>query len=405
MSRGGGFVPGPLLTMSASAVGPLSGLRFAAKDLFDVRGHVTGAGNPDWLRTHAAASQTAVVLDRLLGGGACLTGKTVTDELAYSLIGDNMHYGAPANPATPERLTGGSSSGSASVVAEGSVDFALGTDTAGSIRVPASNCALFGFRPTHGALSAEGIIPLAPSFDAPGWVARDAETFVKVGRALVDDATGICDSTRADVLPISSRVAIVRRAFDHVDAACRAVVWNAAQALAVRLRMCCLAPLESDLPLADISDSFRIVQAYEAWRAHGEWISTQRPIISSDITARFNWGAELQASSVVTARAELARHRRWIDSLFGVADILVWPTAADRAPLRVSSLAERDIYRRSTLQLTSVASMAGLPEVTLPVCRVDGVPMGVSLIAPRGHDVRLLELVARLHSIAPRTSA
>src|SRR5262245_20127130 len=160
--------------LAGTTTGPLAGLTFAAKDLFDIAGSRVCAGNPDWLRTHAPAEKTAPAVQILLGAGATLVGKTLTDELAFSMSGENIHYGTPLNPAAPDRIPGGSSSGSASATASKLVDFALGTDTSGSIRVPASYCGLFSMRPTHGRISCQGVVPLAPSFDTIGWFARDA---------------------------------------------------------------------------------------------------------------------------------------------------------------------------------------------------------------------------------------
>src|SRR6201997_2268337 len=172
----GAFVPGPRAVLQPTGPGPLAGLDFAVKDLIDVAGHITGGGNPDWLRTHAAAARSAPVVEKLLAAGAALRGKTITDELAFSLEGGNAHYGTPLNPACPDRIPGGSSSGSASAVAARLVDFALGTDTGGSVRVPASFCGLFGFRPTHNAIPLTGVVPFAPSYDTIGWFASDAVT-------------------------------------------------------------------------------------------------------------------------------------------------------------------------------------------------------------------------------------
>ena len=153
--------------------GVAAALSFALKDVFDVEGVTACAGNPDWLRTHRAATRTAPAVDKLLDAGASLRGLTITDELTLGLNGENFHYGTPTNPAAPDRVSGGSSCGSAAAVAGGLVDFALGTDTGGSVRVPASYCGIFGFRPTHGRVSNAGVVPLAPSFDTVGWFARD----------------------------------------------------------------------------------------------------------------------------------------------------------------------------------------------------------------------------------------
>ncbi len=170
----GAFVARPPCGRDPTGRGPLSGLTFAVKDFIDVAGCRTGGGNPDWLAGHPVAARSAAVVETLLGAGARLVGKTNMDELAFSLEGANAHYGTPVNPVCPDRLPGGSSSGSAVAVAAGLVDFALGTDTGGSVRVPASFTGIFGFRPTHGRVSTVGVAPFSPSYDTIGWLARDA---------------------------------------------------------------------------------------------------------------------------------------------------------------------------------------------------------------------------------------
>ncbi|MEY4794224.1 MAG: hypothetical protein RL724_1160, partial [Pseudomonadota bacterium] len=152
----GAFIPGERTIRAGAASGPLAGLSFAAKDLFDVAGTVTGYGNPDWAATHAPATRDAMVITQLLQAGASLAGKTKTVELAYGLTGENVWQGTPKNPAAPDRFPGGSSCGSAAATAAGLVDFAMGSDTGGSVRIPASYCGVFGIRPSWGAVSLAG---------------------------------------------------------------------------------------------------------------------------------------------------------------------------------------------------------------------------------------------------------
>src|SRR6185503_7830288 len=173
------------VAVSHTREGPLSGLTFGAKDIYDIAGHKTGFGSPDWLRTHPAATRTAPTVQRLLKAGADMVGRTHTDEMTFSLNGENAHYGTPVNVNAPGRIPGGSSSGSASAVAGGLVDFALGSDTGGSVRAPASFCGIYGLRPTHGRISLEGACPLASSFDTAGWFARDADVMERVGAVLL----------------------------------------------------------------------------------------------------------------------------------------------------------------------------------------------------------------------------
>src|SRR5262245_29043360 len=185
MNDFGAFVPGPRARLEPTASGPLDGLTFVVKDLIDVAGHVTGAGNPDWAARQVPAARSAPVVERLLRAGATLVGKTITDELAFSLEGENHHYGTPLNPRAPDRLPGGSSSGSAVAVAAGLADLALGTDTGGSVRVPASFCGVYGYRPSHGRLSLDGVVPLAPSYDTVGLFARTAEYLHAAAHCLI----------------------------------------------------------------------------------------------------------------------------------------------------------------------------------------------------------------------------
>src|SRR5215218_2348723 len=181
----GAFIPGPRRDIPGAADGPLAGLDFAAKDLFDVAGHPTTYGNPDWARTHPPAAGTAPCVSALLGAGARLRGKTKTVELAYGLTGENVWHGTPINPAAPDRFPGGSSCGSAAAVAAGLVDFAMGSDTGGSVRIPASYCGVFGIRPSWGAVSLAGACGLGPSFDTAGWFAARAGVLARVGDVLL----------------------------------------------------------------------------------------------------------------------------------------------------------------------------------------------------------------------------
>ncbi|MCG8567148.1 MAG: hypothetical protein MI747_18895, partial [Desulfobacterales bacterium] len=165
--------------------GPLTGLSFGAKDNMDMAGEITGYGSPSWATTHGKAPAHAICIEQLLNAGAQCLGKTQTDELAYSLLGVNAFHGTPVNPRAPEHIPGGSSSGSASAVAAGGVDFALGTDTGGSVRVPASNCGIWGLRPTHGRISPAGVLDLAPSYDTVGILSPSGAILEQVAAVLL----------------------------------------------------------------------------------------------------------------------------------------------------------------------------------------------------------------------------
>ena len=202
-----------LFDLSGVPGGALSGLSFGAKDLFDISGHVTGYGNPEWARTHAPAVNTAFAVQALLDAGASLKGKTHTDELAYSLMGVNAHYGTPRNSADPRRVPGGSSSGSAAAVAAGLVDIGLGSDTGGSVRMPASFCGVWGLRSTFGLIPLEGAMPFTRSFDTVGWFAKDGD--------LMDRAAG---ALGCPAVPAPTRLLIPVDIWDEADAACQAAL-------------------------------------------------------------------------------------------------------------------------------------------------------------------------------------
>src|SRR5213082_2860485 len=205
----GAFVPGQRFHIAGRAGGPLSGLIFAAKDLFDVAGHPTGGGNPDWARANPVPERHTWAVQTLLDAGADLIGKTITDEVSLGILGENPFYGTPVNPRALGHVPGGSSSGSAAAVAAGLCDTALGTDTGGSVRVPASFCGLYGIRPTHGRLDLSGMMSQAPSSDTTGWFARDAETFARVSAVMLGEAI-------PDELP--KRLVVATDAFAFVDA-------------------------------------------------------------------------------------------------------------------------------------------------------------------------------------------
>src|SRR5215468_4730341 len=204
----GAFVPGPRVRIEGRPGGPLSGLAFAAKDLFDVAGVPTGGGNHDWPTGRPLPTRHAWAVQTLLDAGASLIGKTITDEVSLGILGENAFDGTPLNVRAPGRVPGGSSSGSAAAVAAGLCDTALGTDTGGSVRVPASFCGLYGIRPTHGRLPVSGMMAQAPSSDTTGWFARDAATFAKVSSVMLDE-------TIPSALP--NRLIIAADAFAFAD--------------------------------------------------------------------------------------------------------------------------------------------------------------------------------------------
>jgi amidase len=377
------------IVIEPTSSGSLSGKSFAVKDVFDISGYTPGAGNPDWLRTHGPSASHAAVIERLLGSGARLEGTTITDEIMYSINGENAHYGTPVNPKAPGRIPGGSSSGSAVAVSAGLADFAIGTDTGGSVRVPAAYCGIYGMRPTHGVIDVSGLIPLAPSFDTVGWMARDARTLLDVGRVLLDakeasvNGEGFSRMLFAqDVweLPGEQSKNVLQRYFPML------------QSLAATHEEVVLAPEG----LREWMDAFRVIQGLEIWREHGEWVTRERPSFGPGIAERFAWASTLKLEESGDAIARRERVRAKMEKLLGDDAILVVPTVPAIAPLLQLSGAEVEQRRVQTLEMSCVAGLAGLPQVTVPVIGEFGCPVGLSFVAGRNQDWRLLEWVANV---------
>lgn len=385
----GTFCPGPRVRRAGAATGPLARLRFAAKDLIDIAGHVTGGGNPDWAATHAPAAEDAPVVTQLCMAGATLAGKTITDELAFGLDGRNAHFGTPINAAAPDRLPGGSSSGSAAAVAGGLVDFAIGTDTGGSVRVPASFCGLFGFRPTHGAVSARGVTPFAPSFDTVGWFAQDARVLRAVGEVLLPEAPPV-------VLP--GQAALCQDAFALADPAPRECLVQAATAACtargLKLRDPCVLTNDN---LASWTETYRALQGAEIRATLGPWIRTVEPCFGRNVAPRFASIWDITVDEVAAAQPRRASALAQLDAVLQET-ILILPTTPFPAPLREIDEAELGLLYPRMLALGAPASLAGLPQVTLPLAATPHGPLGLSLLGPRNSDRTLLALAAAIDS-------
>jgi amidase len=383
-------------SLPATGDGPLGGLRFAVKDLIDVAGYRTGCGNPTWRETHPPAVLSAVCVDQLLAAGARCEGKTVTDELAFSLLGENHHYGTPLNPAAPERVPGGSSSGSASSVACGLVDFALGTDTGGSVRVPASNCGIWGWRPTHGVISVAGVVPLAPTLDTVGVLADRADVLRRVGGIL------LASSTTTSAKP--GRFHVIAEALEMADAAVRgafrAEMDRLGDRLGGRIGTVSLGEICRDVGASDLStwlETYRVLMATEVQSIHSTWIASAQPALGPATLAGFEYVRSIDRSRLTEA---IGRREQYCKALrHGLAHetVLCMPTAPTIAPPKGTTHYNRsgDYYRR-TLSLTAIAGVGRLPQVSMPLAMVDGAPLGISLLGTFGEDLFLLDTARQI---------
>lgn len=369
--------------------GDLADLRLVYKDLYDVQGYRTGAGNPAWLRTHAPATGTAPVLQQLLDAGISVAGRVQTDELAYSLNGQNCHYGTPVNPKTPTRIPGGSSSGCAVAVASGDADVGLGTDTGGSIRVPACYNGLYGIRPTHGRLSLTHVVPLAPCFDTAGWLCRDASTLIRVGQILFQEAPAVLPEYVSFLWAEALFAMLPDTLQPQLDYILHTLVEHGH------------AVMTADLPperLTGLGSAFRIVQGRDIARTHQVWVADHLDDFGSDIADRFRWALQLTAAEEWDA---VRVQDLWYAEISVLLDghFLLIPTIPAAAPLLTASGPELAAFRERLMGLTALAGLAGLPQVQLPVLELDGVPLGMSLVGARGTDMQLLALACFLGEV------
>lgn len=363
--------------------GPLKGLTFAVKDIFDVAGYPTGDGNPIRLAESSRHTETAPVVASMLSAGARFVGKTQTDELTFSMNGQNRHHPEPINVRAPGRITGGSSSGSAAAVAAGLCDFAIGSDTGGSVRAPASYCGLWGIRPTHGRVDNSRALPLASSFDTAGYFADRPDIFARVAPLFLgEDAenfalTRLVRADDAFAMLLSEREAA---ALASAEALVEAKLGPAARVV--------VAPDG----LEPWYWTFRHLQAFEAWRAHGAWIEARNPTMTWGVRERFEYGRTV--TDDVRERAEKIRAAEGvrIEGLIGADAVLMLPTVPAVAPRRDLSGDDLQAYRERALSILCIAGLAGLPQVQMPLAVLDGMPLGLSLIGPRGSDRALVAL-------------
>ena len=371
----------PLLPPTAD--GPLDRATVAVKDLFELEGERVGAGVREFLAESPRAASTAPAVQALLDAGAAVLGIAQTDQFAYSIAGANPQYGTPPNPVVPGALSGGSSSGPAVAVALGQATIGLGTDTGGSIRVPASYLGLWGLRTTHDAVSRDGLLPLAPRFDSIGWLTRS--------RAALDAAARVTLPPQ-DQQPLARRFAVAPGVTAHAEPEVQWAFQGAVHSLEAT---------EVDFGSVDrLAELFRTVQAAEAWRTHGAWTEAHPGVVGSDVAARFRWASGITPEQEAEATVELEEAAALIRTRLA-GRILLIPAASSAAPQVTASRAEIERTRAATMRLTCIAGIAGLPALSVPALGVPGpngapAPVGLCLVGPRHTDLALIRIGAAL---------
>jgi amidase len=381
------FVPHDLKhPLTGRGEGPLAGLSVVVKDMYDIAGERTGGGSPAWLAHQQPAERHSAVVQGLLDAGATITGKTVCDEFFHSVSGINPHYGTPLNVRAPDRIPGGSSSGSASACAAGCCDIAIGSDTGGSVRIPGALCGLFGIRTTRGRMDMSGAMAMAPSFDAGGWFAHSPGVFKKAGSALL---RGTGNNNTID------RVVALEDAFGNanpdVAALCRKFLSAAVDSLPI---------MRSEQIASDEIDSWReamrLTQAFEVWENYGSFVLRSQPQLGPGIAERMAVAATITAAQRDASERILGQARSRTEQLATPGTILALPTAPCVAPLLTTSQQELEAYRIGVMRLVCIASISGLPQVTIPIGTLDRAPVGISFVGWRNGDETLLSLADRL---------
>lgn len=385
----GACVPHGKFCVPATGTGSLDGLTFAVKDIFDVAGYPTGAGNPTWLTTHPVATHTSPLVEQLLAAGATMTGKVITDELAYSLNGDNIHYGTPVNENAPGRVPGGSSSGSVAAVAAKLCDFALGSDTGGSTRVPASYCGVWGLRTSHDLLSRQHVVPLHTSFDTLTWFAHDPNTFTRVGEVLLPASAFVPKR-------LLKPLALWQLASEDFWTPLRQVLEATEHLLGVHAET--MSFTRDHETLEQWRQAYVTMGAAEAWALHGAWILKHQPTFSAPIATRWAQAQTVTAEQAQSAQNTVAEIRAHVRAIIGDDAIAIVPSAAGLAPLLNESGDTVDQLRMRTMHITCVAGISGVCQVSIPFKNSAGVPVGVSLMGPSGSDLALIRLATALSS-------
>jgi amidase len=381
----------------------LAGLSFAVKDLFDVKAYPTSGGQPTVLAMSGLKTQSSPVVNQLLQAAAHFVGKTITDELAFSINGQNAHFGDPINPRAPDRISGGSSSGSASAVAHGLCDIGIGSDTGGSVRAPASHCGLIGMRTSHGLVSLENSLAFAPSLDTCGWFASDMDIFTKASSVLLQ--APLCQAPMKPAIDKprwmlggdwwSMLHADVELAHAPAMRAIRAALeedghrWSG-----FAIDFDALGPDIAGFD--DLVLAFRLIQGYEAWQCHGAMIQTYGLSLGPGVAERFQWASQVSAADYRKASKLRELFADWIHEQLGQDGLVIVPTMPDIAPLRNADSGSLDQYRAAAMRMLCVAGLCRLPQINLPLSERLGAPLGLSIIGPAASDLALLPWAKRL---------
>ena len=378
--------------------GPLHGIPVGVKDLIEVEGLPTTMGSAHF--AGHVSTVDAECVRRLRAAGAVVVGKTTTHEFAYGPTGDRSANGASRNPHDPTRMSGGSSGGSAVAVAAGMVPLALGTDTGGSIRIPAALCGVAGFKPAHGAIAAEGVFPLASTLEDVGVLARTAEDCRVVYRVLADlpDLPTGPGTADMDV----RRIGWVRPGAlfetDHdVERPARAALSSVGAEVE-----------EVEFPAAEgIHEAYFAIQGSEAYAVHADRVTGDPGLFDPEVLDRLRQAGEIQGWRYVRALWLRDRLRSELSALLSRYDVLALPTTPLVAPplgARTAQINGTAVgVRQALLSLTSPWNVFGLPALSVPAGLVGGLPAGLQLVTGSGREDLLFAVAGRFDGLTVRS--
>ncbi|MCL6444094.1 MAG: amidase [Alicyclobacillus sp.] len=395
-------------------LGPLAGLPIAVKDLLDTHDMPTAYGGLHVGRTHRPQAD-ATVVRKLRMAGAVIVGKTNLHEYAFGTTTENPHFGVSANPWNRGKITGGSSGGSAAAIAAGLCFGAVGTDTGGSIRIPAALCGTVGYKPSFGMVSTAGVWPLAPSLDHVGPMTKTVED----AALLMQIMAGYDPSDPRSIrLPVRSkwpprgpkpvRLGICR---SFLWERCHPAVLQTVQAALAHLNTPAFEMVEVRIPhLEDVPEAQSNILSSEALSVHHAWLAERPGLYGDDVRARLEDAKRISGADYVRAIAFQEMFRGVMREVFGKVDVVVSPTT----PLTATDIGQtkthigvQEIQIRSHLtRLTNPWNFSGLPAISLP-CGLtsDGLPVGLQLVGPRNGDAKLLAIAAQVEAALPRWQA
>ncbi|XP_058773446.1 amidase 1-like [Vicia villosa] len=406
---GGSFMEHFILQPNHAPNLPLNSLTFSIKDMYDVKGRVSSFGNPDWAKTHLAATCTAPTILNLLEAGATCVGKNIMDEMAYSIMGENIHYGTPKNVTAPDRVPGGSSSGSAVAVASELVDFSMGTDCIGSSRVPASYCGVFGIRPSHSLVSSSGVIPMAQSLDTVGWFARDPKILNKVGSVLlkfpeihhVKPAQIIIadDCFELSSIPYKALTSLIIKAVEKLYGGGVLKHQNIGSYVNDAVPSLESFSMYNIPPIVALSSAMQYLERYEFKKNHGEWVTAVNPKLGPGISDSVYEALRISGKQIDTCYSVFKESRDAITNLLGDSSVIMMPTVSGPPPKLKTNISELKNFLSRAFSLQSIAGTSGCCQVSIPIGKYNDVPISISLLASHGADGFLLSLVDKLYEV------